>query len=265
MDFVDLKDQMNRAVSLDSVPRRIISLVPSQTELLYDLGLEEEVIGITKFCIHPKVWFDSKTRIGGTKNVNIAKVAALKPDLIIGNKEENSESDILELEKIAPVWMSDILDFSSALEMISQAGALVNKAKQASDLVEALETKILEFQSGNSFSEKKSCFYFIWKDPYLTAGKQTYIDSALSLCGFENLQSQNRYPKWNFELNKTPDFIFLSSEPFPFKLEHVSWFQNKYPKSIVKIVDGEMFSWYGSRMMLAFEYFERLQSELKLK
>ena len=99
-------DQLQSEIRLDRVPRRIVSLVPSQTELLYDLGLEDEVVGITKFCIHPNKWFSSKDRIGGTKSINIDQVKSLAPDLIIGNKEENTIEDIERLREIAPVWMS---------------------------------------------------------------------------------------------------------------------------------------------------------------
>jgi ABC-type Fe3+-hydroxamate transport system substrate-binding protein len=91
-------DQLNRIIELASTPQRIVSLVPSQTELLFDLGMDETVVGITKFCVHPKEWHQSKTRVGGTKKVNIEKVISLKPDLIIANKEENLKSDIEALE-----------------------------------------------------------------------------------------------------------------------------------------------------------------------
>ena len=117
---------MNRTIRLGATPRRIVSLVPSQTELLYDLGLEERVVGITKFCIHPKEWYRSKVRIGGTKNVNFDKVKTLRPDLIIGNKEENFKEDIEALEEIAPVWMSDIFTLDDSLEMINQLGSVLN-------------------------------------------------------------------------------------------------------------------------------------------
>ena len=92
-------DQIGHSFELKTSPKRIISVVPSQTELLFDLALNDKVIGITKFCIHPKEWFRNKVRVGGTKNLNLAKIAALKPDLIIANKEENTQSEIEELQK----------------------------------------------------------------------------------------------------------------------------------------------------------------------
>src|ERR1700741_1030662 len=118
-------DQMNREIELKGSPKRIISLVPSQTELLWHLGLREELVGITKFCVHPEEMFHTKPRVGGTKKFDLKKIAELKPDLIIGNKEENEQVQIEELMKQYPVWMSDITNLDQALDMISRVGALV--------------------------------------------------------------------------------------------------------------------------------------------
>src|SRR6476469_3628427 len=111
--------------------QRIISLVPSQTELLYDLGLEAEVVGITKFCVHPEHWFRNKPRVGGTKQVSIEKVAALQPPLILANREENVKEQVEAMEAIAPVWVSDVTNIPSALEMISAVGELTGKSAEA--------------------------------------------------------------------------------------------------------------------------------------
>lgn len=251
-------DQMNRTIRLEGIPRRIVSLVPSQTELLYDLGLNEEVIGITKFCIYPEQWFHTKTRVGGTKQVNIDKVRELQPDLIIGNKEENTKEDIALLETIAPVWMSDIYTLEDALDMIVRVGDLTGKSTKADQLV-------LEIRS--SFEKLKkpkaaiSVLYFIWKDPFFAAGSSTFIDDMIKACGLRNLCKEARYPEWKNEMEQ-PDFVFLSSEPYPFKMEHIGELQEKFPKSKILLVDGEMFSWYGSRMKLAPHYFQTLIDQL---
>src|ERR1700741_3198050 len=105
MHFID---QTGRKISIPQIPQRIISLVPSQTELLFDLGLDKEVVGITKFCVHPPEWFQTKTRVGGTKQLKIDLIKQLQPDLIIANKEENVKEQIEELEKHFPVWISDV-------------------------------------------------------------------------------------------------------------------------------------------------------------
>lgn len=249
----DVIDQMNRTIRLEGIPRRIVSLVPSQTELLYDLGLREEVVGITKFCIYPEEWFKSKNRVGGTKQVNIEKVKALQPDLIIGNKEENTVEDIAALEKIAPVWMSDIYTYEDALEMISLLGNVLGKEDESAGINAEIEN---EFKALPLFNAKK-VLYFIWKDPDYLAGKSTFIDAMISKAGFENLCKDERYPELK-ELTENPDFIFLSSEPYPFKKEHELEFQQRFPKSQILFVDGELFSWYGSRMKCFPNYIREL-------
>ena len=249
-------DQMNNIIRLASEPCRIVSLVPSQTELLYDLGLEDQVVGITKFCIHPEQWYRNKNRIGGTKSVDIDKVRTINPDIIIGNKEENSQSDIEALKEIAPVWMSDIFNLEDSLEMIKSLGEITGKVSESILMINEIEK---EFESIKSLisSKEKTVLYFIWNEPKLIAGKNTFINDMLERCGLLNLSSKPRYPEVEEELN--PYYVFLSSEPFPFKIEHIQSFKKLYPESIVKIVDGEMFSWYGSRLLKAPSYFKTLE------
>lgn len=250
-------DQMGREVLLKNVPKRIVSLVPSQTELLFDLGLQDEVIGITKFCIHPHSWYKSKKRVGGTKKVSIPFVEDLNPDLIIANKEENTLEDIRLLEKIAPVWISDIISLDDALEMIQQIGIIVNRPNEAEkigiDIRKSLDTAA-------SIGMGKSVLYFIWKEPYMCAGKDTFIDAMLSQIGLNNLVSASRYPTFEspFQLSKPPDLVLLSSEPYPFNSSDLLEMKKLFPKSEVLIVDGEMFSWYGSRLRKASSYFKSL-------
>jgi ABC-type Fe3+-hydroxamate transport system substrate-binding protein len=262
------KDQMMRKVELPPTPMRIISLVPSQTELLFDLGLDEEVIGITKFCIHPIHWLKEKTIIGGTKQVNFEKIDQLKPDLIIGNKEENSKEDIEILMQKYPVWMSDINTFEDALKMIESVGLITNKQQQALALVENIKYEFEQLHQVKT--SKKRVAYFIWNKPMMVAGKDTFINEMLQICGFENVFStplnfngkkeSDRYPQINeAELHAAaPELILLSSEPFPFKEKHISYFKSLCPKAEIKMVDGEMFSWYGSRLMKAPAYFKNL-------
>jgi ABC-type Fe3+-hydroxamate transport system substrate-binding protein len=252
------KDQMNQTIRLGEYPKRIVSLVPSQTELLFDLGLEEEVVGITKFCIHPNHWFQTKTRVGGTKNIHIDKVRALQPDLIIGNKEENTKEDIEALSEIAPVWMSDIYTLEDALSMIGSVGDLTNKADQANTIVTKIKQGFNEF---NLSVKSSKVVYLIWKNPFMVAAKQTFIDDILNRIGFENFFTEERYPKWDLSREEKPPFIFLSSEPYPFNEQDIKDLQQKFPESQVKLVDGEYFSWYGSRLIKAIPYFRELLNE----
>jgi iron complex transport system substrate-binding protein len=256
-------DQMGRKVEMNRLPRRIVSLVPSQTELLYDLGLEDRVVGITKFCIHPKVWFEQKTRIGGTKTVNFDKVLELQPDLIIANKEENTKEDIERLSAIAPVWISDIYSLADACEMIELVGEMTDSVDKAKQIVGSINERFSVFQSK---FEGKSVLYLIWKDPYMAAGENTFIHSLLTnqLHLVNIISPQERYPEIDLTLiAEVPDFVFLSSEPYPFSDKHKEEIQQLLPNSKIVLVDGEYFSWYGSRLLGAPDYFNQLQQMLK--
>lgn len=259
---------MNRSLKLDTPVRRIISLVPSQTELLFDLGLEEEVLGITRFCIHPEKWFKSKTRIGGTKNLNLEKIAALQPDLIIGNKEENDQQQIEWLMERFPVWMSDIEILPQALDMIARIGEITGKDAKAASLSQNIRDSFNLLKAGQP-EAVGSCLYLIWNQPMMLAGANTFIHDMLHRAGFNNLAAapglKGRYPEISEEeIRKSkPQFIFLSSEPFPFGEKHKTAFQEKFPDSHVLLVDGEMFSWYGSRLLKTVPYFLQLHQQIK--
>lgn len=248
-------DQMNRTVCLEGKPKRIVSIVPSQTELLFDLGLEKEVVGITKFCVHPDNWFRTKQRVGGTKQLNIEIIRQLAPDLIIGNKEENSIADIEQLESIAPVWMSDIYSLEDALEMIRRVGELTGTEEGANTMVHEISQGFERLNEGNV---QRTFLYFIWKDPEYVAGTRTFIHAVLESAGFVNHCRDERYPEWSPRYGE-PDVIFLSTEPYPFKEEHISLFRTRFPGSEIFLVDGEMCSWYGSRMLQSLEYLKELQ------
>jgi ABC-type Fe3+-hydroxamate transport system substrate-binding protein len=261
-------DQLDRKIALSFPPKRIISLVPSQTELLYDLGLRDEVIGITKFCIHPNEWFRSKTRVGGTKKLNFETIKKLKPDLIIGNKEENEKGQIEQLMQEYPIWMSDIYTLQDALDMITRIGALVNKQQESQILKLQIETAFRRLESA-IFSaasyQQQTVAYFIWRDPWMVAGSNTFINDMLTRCGFQNLFSTHgRYPELRLEQIKeaNPEVILLSSEPYPFKEKHIEEFKSICPNAKIMVVDGELFSWYGSRLLGAPSYFENLISRL---
>ncbi len=269
--------------------QRIISLVPSQTELLFDLGLNAEVIGITKFCVHPNDWFKTKTRVGGTKTINIQKVAELKPDLVIANKEENVKEQIEELQKIAPVYVSDISTLEDALQMIKDVGRLVGKDEKAKYLVSEIKAGFEELAtintqystinaqtnadtlSTNQLSQPNqpnqlNTAYLIWKDPYMAAGGNTFINDMMKRCAFKNVfENVTRYPEITISQLSSPDsyrdncqLLLLSSEPYPFKQQHIDELQQQLPTTKIVLADGEMFSWYGSRLQYAAEYFKKL-------
>lgn len=250
-------DQLNRELNLPFIPKRIVSIVPSQTELLFDLGLACEVVGVTKFCIHPKEKVKQAAKIGGTKQLDIQKIIALQPDLIIANKEENERSQVEQLMNICPVWISDIGNLPDAVDMIERVGALVGKQAEA----KSVATEVTQRFDNLSISPSgKRVAYFIWRKPYMVAGRRTFIDSMLQKCGLVNAFEQDRYPEIAAEslFKANPDVILLSSEPYPFKEKHIDELKAIVPGAVIKLVDGELFSWYGSRLLQAPEYFERL-------
>lgn len=260
---MSIQDQMGRQVTLSAPPRRIISLVPSQTEFLADLGLEAEVVGITKFCVHPRDWFQSKPRIGGTKTLHFEKIAALQPDLIIGNKEENERAQIEALEKHFPVWMSDIATLDDALDMMRRIGALVGKTEKAEALAAAVETAFRDLSETQKTARRAA--YFIWRKPYMVAAGGTFIQEMMGQASLENIfAGRERYPEITLDALKAaaPEVILLSSEPYPFSEKHIEAFREICPDAMIRLVDGEMFSWYGSRLRQAPAYFRTLMESL---
>ena len=251
-------DQTGRQIEVRNEPQRIVSVVPSQTELLADLGLEGEVAGITKFCVHPEAWFRNKTRVGGTKQLHLDKIRELKPDLIIANKEENEKEQIEELAKEFPVWISDIQTIPHALQMIQVVGQLVNRTQQANELVEKI---VWGFNNLQRPAQPRRVAYFIWYNPWMTVGGDTFISNVIHTIGWQNvLANQSRYPEISLQELAThePELVLLSSEPYPFKEKHIAEIKEVLPHAEVQLVDGEMFSWYGSRMLKAVDYMQQL-------
>ncbi len=252
-------DQTGRTAELKGVPQRIVSTVPSQTELLYDLGLGEKVVGITAFCERPKNWLEEKEIIGGTKDLRIEKIKSLKPDLIIGNKEENIREQIEALSSEFPVWLSDVKALDDALDMILDVGKICSAGDEAGTIHSQI-TKLRQKQASKPGS-LGSVAYFIWKDPFMLAGTDTFINSMLQECGFKNVlgATEQRYPQLTLEeiARLSPDHILLSSEPYPFAVSDLHELADHFPNAAHRIVDGQMFSWYGSRITRSLEYFYR--------
>ncbi|HRO42128.1 MAG TPA: helical backbone metal receptor [Flavipsychrobacter sp.] len=254
-------DMMSNEVEIDFPPKRIVSIVPSQTELLYDLGLDSEVVGITKFCVHPVQWFKTKKRVGGTKQLYLDEIRSLKPDLIIANKEENEKVQIELLTKEFPVWVSDIKTVSDALKMIRQVGLVTNKKVTAEVLAARIEDAFTALQKA---SFPKRVAYFIWYKPWMCTGRDTFINSMIEAMGWQNVfKEKSRYPEVSLAELKIaqPEIILLSSEPFPFKEKHAAEIAGVVSSADIRLVDGEMFSWYGSRMLKAIPYFQSFLTE----
>jgi ABC-type Fe3+-hydroxamate transport system substrate-binding protein len=251
-------DQLGRRVEINSTVK-IISVVPSQTELLYDLGLDKEVAAITKFCVHPGTWYRTKKRIGGTKQLHSEEIRLLHPDLIIANKEENVLEQIEELALEFPVWVSDINGLDSALQMIQSIGEIVSRQNAAIKIIEKIKK---EFNNLELTENRPSVCYLIWKDPYMTVGGDTFINEMLDFGGYRNVfEGLNRYPVVTAKdlIAVKPDMILLSSEPYPFNEKHKQELKAIVPSAKIILADGEYFSWYGSRLAKAPAYFKQLR------
>ena len=242
---------------------KIVSLVPSQTELLYYLGLDAEVKAITKFCVHPKAWHKSKIHIGGTKNINITTIKKIAPDLIIANREENVKEQVEELALKYDVWVTDVNNLNDAVQMINDIGKLTQRSEAASALSSKIIYEFEQLKIAASVKRKTRAAYFIWEKPYMVAGRNTFINDMLKYCGYENVFSnEDRYPEIKLQQieERNCELILLSSEPFPFKQKHKEELNKIFPGIKTILVDGEMFSWYGSRLLNAAEYFKKINS-----
>jgi ABC-type Fe3+-hydroxamate transport system substrate-binding protein len=257
------RDQLNREVVLHNVPQRIVSLVPSQTEFLHQIGAN--VVGQTIFCIHPKDKQRQTVRIGGTKKLKKEVISALKPDLIIGNKEENHSEDIAQLSQHVPVWVSDVHDVDSAIEMMHQMGALLDKEQQARMITEEIDRRWSRFPTLTE-GQQKRVLYLIWRDPYMGVGGGTFIHDLLTRSGFDNVLGQkSRYPTLTNDMisHLDVDIVMLSSEPYPFKEKHITEMTRLAKGAKVVLVDGEMWSWYGNRMIIAADYIYQFREDIQ--
>lgn len=261
-----MRDQLGQLFEFEKVPVRIVSLVPSQTELLYDLGLEQQLVGITKFCVHPRHLKAVTTIVGGTKKVNVEKIRALNPDIVIANKEENTLDIVESLRSVCPVWVTDIKTIEDNFQMIADFGALFNRRTEAKKWIDKIAFGLDDFRRFVAQKPIKKAAYFIWKDPWMVAGADTFINEMLQLNRFENIYASHaRYPEVELSklrLDGDPDLIFLSSEPYPFKEEDAFEIGRFTHHAKTIFVDGEMFSWYGTRLHKAFGYFKKLHDRI---
>ena len=242
-----IKDQLSRIIHLKELPKRIVSLVPSHTELLADLTNPKWIVGRTKFCIHPGELKQSTILVGGTKNLHFDRIRELNPDLIFANKEENNQEDIELLEKQFPVYVSDIKTLNDSYQFIQEIAQIFNRPFEAETIIQQTQQSI-EQQKQN---KRQKAVYLIWKKPYMSIGNDTYIHDVMDELGFDNaFANESRYPETSIEIIKSlePDIILLSSEPYPFNISDMNELYEHFPNTDIQLVNGEFFSWYGSRI-----------------
>jgi len=255
-------DQMQRTVTLPAPAKRIVSLVPSQTELLFTLGAGGSVVGLTRFCTEPPDQVAGITKVGGTKKFDFEAIAALQPDLIIGNKEENYPEGIAQLEQDYPVWMSDISTLDESLEMVRGIGEITGHAEQAEVFVRSVNQNFKTFLPAQ-FS-KVNVAYLIWQKPFMAAGGNTFINDILARGGMHNVLAHlPRYPEVSLEQLAScgAEYILLSSEPFPFREKHMAQLNAELPDQKFLLVDAMPFSWYGSQLLHTADYLRQLRTQ----
>lgn len=247
-------DHLGREVHFTYPPTRIISLCPGITETLYALELAEEIVGRTRYCIYPTDLVEQATIVGGTKQIDMEKIHLLQPDVVIVEKEENTEEIVKMVEAHYPVFVAEVQSVDEAYRMIHDMGMLTNRVQESAKLIEQIEQPFHRLPSVNGLRAA----YVIWRKPYMVVGTDTYINDILTKMGFVNpfAQSDERYPAVDKEMLAAAqlDYLLLASEPFPYTEKYFKEFAAFLPHTKLLIVDGEMF-WYGAKMREAVPYF----------
>ena len=251
----ELIDACGRRVVLPDVPQRVVCLCPSLTETLFALGLASRVVGRTRYCIHPAPEIDSVAVVGGTKKIDFDALQRCAPDLIIAEKEENRREDVAAMAQYCPVYVCDIQTLEQAYCAIHSLGEVTGQTSRAAQLVSRIETA---WRGIPVLKRPLRVLYLIWRKPWMAAGADTYINAVLQRAGMINVAAElnGRYPQIESSDLKglDVDLCLLSSEPYPFKATHCEELKAWLPQANMQLVDGEMFSWYGSRMLPAARY-----------
>ncbi|WP_276090627.1 helical backbone metal receptor [Pedobacter sp. JY14-1] len=259
-------DQLGRTMQFSFPPKRIVSVVPSQTELLFELGLDNEVVGLTRSCIHPIAKFAARVKVGDPKMLDLAKIRSLQPDLILAGKEENRRGELSQLADEFPVWTSDVATLEHAMTMIASVGSIVDREPEASYLNHLLQAGFSDLQSLAAQQKiDKKVIYLVGNYPYIAAGRDTFISDLLVRNGLRNVAGKHRYIHLDITtIRETdPDIVMLASIPYPFRQEHLEELQRQLPGVQVMLVDGELFSWYGSGLIKSVQYLFQLQQKLR--
>src|SRR5690625_1728071 len=235
---------------------RCYSLCTPITDTLMHIQLKEEVVGQTRFCIHPHDEDKTVINVGGTKDIQLDRIQQLQPDLIIAEKEENTKEMVAALDVDYQVYVFEIQTIQDALRMIHDLGELTDRQRLATEL----NTRIDEAFARLPKMKGQRVAYIIWQHPFMVVGQDTYIHTVLESMGFVNpfTAFAGRYPEvtaTDLQAAKL-DYLFLATEPFPFREQHQAEFARLLPDTPTFIVDGEMF-WYGPKMLEAAAYFRK--------
>lgn len=248
-------------------PARIVSLVPSLTELICDLGLGGQLVGRTGFCVHPRAALKSVPKVGGTKSVNLARVRALAPTHVLLNIDENEKPTAEALAQFVPHLIVTHplgpLDNPALYRLI---GAIFGREQAAEDLCIEFDRACAALAQAARNWPRQRVLYLIWKDPWMTVARDTYISRTLALAGWDSVPvgAAARYPQVELKqsLLRQAELILLPSEPYRFRERHLAQFRAlpDVGGKPVALIDGEMTSWYGSRAIAGLDYLRRFRN-----
>ncbi|MCC7066907.1 MAG: ABC transporter substrate-binding protein [Burkholderiales bacterium] len=244
---------------------RIASLVPSLTETLFALGLGDRVVARTGFCIHPDPAVREVPKVGGTKDVNVAKLLATEPTHVIVNIDENRRDTVEHLRRVVPhVVVTHPLTPEDNVALFALFGHVFAVADAAAAQATAFTQALQRARAVAAALPRESVLYLIWKDPWMTVARDTYVSAMLATVGWQTLpmQSERRYPELvaGDALWQQADRVLLSSEPYAFDERHVApLIATEHPAGPITLIDGEMTSWYGSRATLGLDYLAALR------
>lgn len=260
-------DALGRAHEFASPPRRIVSLVPSITETLFALGLGARILGVTEFCVHPASGVRSKVRVGGTKNPARDAIAALEPDLVVANKEENRRRDVERLEAAGlRVFVTYARTVADCVDEIRSLGAVLDAVGPSERLAGRIEAARAAIRTAEP---RPRVAALIWKGPYMAVGADTYAHDLIEVCGGLNCfaDADARYPRVDVAAleRAAPDVILLPTEPYVFgesdRLELLGLDCVAARNGRIHVVEGELLSWYGPRSERALWELSRLLAE----
>lgn len=262
---VPLIDAVGTAHAPVAESARIVSLVPSLTETLFDLGLGEQVVGRTAFCVHPADQVRAVASVGGTKTINLQKLRRARPTHVLVNIDETPRALAEELATQGlTVVVTHPIEVSDNLQLFTLLGGLFGRRQEADVLCRRFEAAYERVREQSVRLPQRRVLYLIWKDPWMTVARDTYISRMLTLVRMRTLpaECERRYPQIEFTeaLLQKVDAVLFSSEPFPFKERHVSAFREAFPQHATKAIaiDAQMVSWYGSRAVRGLEYLAEL-------
>ncbi len=251
---------------------RLVSLCPSLTELLHDLGAGAEVVGRTKFCVHPRPWVDGIESVGGTKNPKVGRIVALEPDLVLMNEEENRADDAAALRGAGVTVHSSMpRTAQETANMVRSIAMAIGRDDAGERIARDIEQRAERVQEAARGLAPVRYAYLIWRDPWMSVSDDTFIAALLGLAGGRNVcgDAGERYPAITpAQLHDAqPDVVFLSSEPFPFQDKHADELAQLtgMPRGRFVHADGELLSWHGSRTPAGIDYAEQLVQEARDK